>query len=309
MAGVKLSGVITLLLLLRCVLGSMSKAAEAAAVTAKESNFPKKTSSAMFLLLLPNMNMNMNIARKKGWQETAAVVGRARGSEMGGHEATIQEMPDEMSGHKHGHGHGHGNGHGHGHGHGSVMIWPMRNESEAMGGVIDAAISGSRDCKYDDKHKHKHKHKHGKDKAKAAPCKGNCVEQGEEEEEEEGEEEEEECRHDAPAMTCLINKTKQAISFLYKESSSSSSSRRSEAAQICPPSCFRPNPVCGTDGVTYWCGLPDAECAGVEVDHLGFCDFGSKGTGSRGVLAVQSLLLVHMIWLMLAACLVLLGFP
>lgn len=67
--------------------------------------------------------------------------------------------------------------------------------------------------------------------------------------------------------------------------------------------------MCGVDGVTYWCGSADAECAGVEVEYMGFCDFGSKGTGGKGVLAVQSLLLVHMIWLMLAAFLVLLGVP
>lgn len=77
----------------------------------------------------------------------------------------------------------------------------------------------------------------------------------------------------------------------------------------CPASCFRPNPVCGVDGITYWCGSVDAECAGVEVEYTGFCDFGSKGTGGKGVLAIQSLLLVHMIWLMLAAFLVLLGVP
>lgn len=104
------------------------------------------------------------------------------------------------------------------------------------------------------------------------------------------------------AVACLYNETKQAMAFLYNES-------KQAMAMACPASCFRPNPVCGKDGVTYWCGSADAECAGVEVDHMGFCDFGSKGTGGKGVLAVQSLLLVHMIWLMLAAFLVLLGVP
>lgn len=83
----------------------------------------------------------------------------------------------------------------------------------------------------------------------------------------------------------------------------------SKETMSCPASCFRPNPVCGVDGITYWCGSVDAECAGVEVEYTGFCDFGSKGTGGKGVLAIQSLLLVHMIWLMLAAFLVLLGVP
>eukprot|EP00250_Pteridium_aquilinum_P003049 c13379_g1_i1 orf=202-735(-) len=81
----------------------------------------------------------------------------------------------------------------------------------------------------------------------------------------------------------------------------------SKKTTACPPSCFRPNPVCGVDGITYWCGSVDAECAGVEVDYTGFCDFDSKGTGGKGVLAIQSLLLVHMVWLMLAAFLVVLG--
>ncbi|KAH7285553.1 hypothetical protein KP509_33G033300 [Ceratopteris richardii] len=75
----------------------------------------------------------------------------------------------------------------------------------------------------------------------------------------------------------------------------------------CPTSCFRPNPVCGVDGITYWCGTADAKCADVEVEYEGFCDFDSRGTGVTGILAIQSLFLVHMVWLMLAAFLVFLG--
>eukprot|EP00250_Pteridium_aquilinum_P009584 c18770_g1_i1 orf=228-860(+) len=115
------------------------------------------------------------------------------------------------------------------------------------------------------------------------------------------------------AMACLYNETKQAMACLYNETMHAVALLYNESKQAmaiaCPPSCFRPNPVCGKDGITYWCGLADAECAGAEVDHIGFCDFGSRDTGGKGVLAVQSLLLVHMIWLMLAAFLVLLGVP
>ncbi|MCO5591964.1 hypothetical protein L7F22_045957 [Adiantum nelumboides] len=96
-------------------------------------------------------------------------------------------------------------------------------------------------------------------------------------------------------------------SSLSSYSASTQTLNESKDTMACPPSCFRPNPVCGTDGVTYWCGSVDAECAGVEVDYEGFCDFDSKGTGIKGVLAIQSLLLVHMVWLMLAAFLLFLG--
>lgn len=104
-----------------------------------------------------------------------------------------------------------------------------------------------------------------------------------------------------------------ASSSLSSSSSAASSAgagtmhNESKETTFCPPSCFRPNPVCGVDGITYWCGSVDAECAGVEVDYTGFCDFDSKGTGGKGILAIQSLLLVHMVWLMLAAFLVFLG--
>eukprot|EP01018_Ginkgo_biloba_P015275 Gb_41649 [translate_table: standard] len=56
----------------------------------------------------------------------------------------------------------------------------------------------------------------------------------------------------------------------------------------CPVSCFRPDPVCGVDGVTYWCGCVDAQCAGIEVAKVGFCEVGN---GGNGVLSRQALLL------------------
>ena len=35
--------------------------------------------------------------------------------------------------------------------------------------------------------------------------------------------------------------------------------------------CFRPDPVCGANGVTYWCGCPEAACARVRIVKLGAC--------------------------------------
>ena len=40
----------------------------------------------------------------------------------------------------------------------------------------------------------------------------------------------------------------------------------------CQILCLVPDPVCGTDGVTYDCGEADAHCSGVEVAHPGSCD-------------------------------------
>ncbi|KAL5792104.1 hypothetical protein ACOSP7_000698 [Xanthoceras sorbifolium] len=72
----------------------------------------------------------------------------------------------------------------------------------------------------------------------------------------------------------------------------------------CPINCFRADPVCGVDGVTYWCGCPDALCAGVQVAKSGFCEVGSGGTAP---LPGQALLLVHIVWLFLLAFSLLLG--
>ncbi|CAI9767764.1 unnamed protein product [Fraxinus pennsylvanica] len=72
---------------------------------------------------------------------------------------------------------------------------------------------------------------------------------------------------------------------------------------FCPVKCFRPDPVCGADGVTYWCGCADAHCAGTPVRKLGFCEVGNGGSSPVG----QALLLVHMIWLILLGVFVLFG--
>ncbi|XP_028795767.1 uncharacterized protein LOC114751278 [Neltuma alba] len=61
----------------------------------------------------------------------------------------------------------------------------------------------------------------------------------------------------------------------------------------CPVKCFRASPVCGEDGVTYWCGCAEAECAGTKVAKLGFCEVGSGGSTP---LPLQALLLVHIVW-------------
>ncbi|KAM1054980.1 hypothetical protein FF1_002249 [Malus domestica] len=74
---------------------------------------------------------------------------------------------------------------------------------------------------------------------------------------------------------------------------------------MCPVNCFRPDPVCGVDGVTYWCGCQEAQCAGVKVAKLGFCEVGSGG--SAGPLSAQALLLVHIVWLIVLGFSVLFG--
>ncbi|KAL8519655.1 hypothetical protein ACS0TY_010552 [Phlomoides rotata] len=71
----------------------------------------------------------------------------------------------------------------------------------------------------------------------------------------------------------------------------------------CPVKCFRPDPVCGVDGVTYWCGCAEAHCAGARVKKLGFCEVGNGGSGPAG----QAFLLVHIIWLILLGVFVLFG--
>jgi hypothetical protein len=72
-------------------------------------------------------------------------------------------------------------------------------------------------------------------------------------------------------------------------------------APFCPVRCFRPDPVCGADGVTYWCGYSEAACAGARVAKRGFCEVGAPVSG-------QALLLVHIVWLFVLGAAVLLGF-
>ncbi|KAL7230156.1 hypothetical protein ACSBR2_008645 [Camellia fascicularis] len=72
----------------------------------------------------------------------------------------------------------------------------------------------------------------------------------------------------------------------------------------CPVKCFRTDPVCGVDGVTYWCGCADALCSGTRVAKLGFCEVGNGGSGS---LSGQAFLLVHIVWLILLGFSVLFG--
>ncbi|OMO95131.1 hypothetical protein CCACVL1_05554 [Corchorus capsularis] len=73
----------------------------------------------------------------------------------------------------------------------------------------------------------------------------------------------------------------------------------------CPVNCFKTDPVCGENGVTYWCGCGDAHCAGVKVAKKGFCEIGSDG--KNGTFPGQALLLVHIVWLIAIGFSVLLG--
>ncbi|CAN6480601.1 unnamed protein product [Victoria cruziana] len=73
----------------------------------------------------------------------------------------------------------------------------------------------------------------------------------------------------------------------------------------CPVTCFTTNPVCGADGVTYWCGPADAFCSGTEVAKLGFCD---GGNGGNGAFPGQAFLLIHIVWLIVLGFHFLLGF-
>ncbi|XP_010422708.1 PREDICTED: uncharacterized protein LOC104707944 [Camelina sativa] len=72
----------------------------------------------------------------------------------------------------------------------------------------------------------------------------------------------------------------------------------------CPVKCFRADPVCGEDSVTYWCGCSDALCHGVRVVKQGACDVGN-GVGLS--VPGQALLLIHIVWLMLLGFSILFG--
>ncbi|KAG0580683.1 hypothetical protein M758_4G194500 [Ceratodon purpureus] len=80
-----------------------------------------------------------------------------------------------------------------------------------------------------------------------------------------------------------------------------------QTTKSCPVKCFRADPVCGIDKVTYWCGAADANCAGVEVAHDGYCNLWESNTNIGSSTAVQSLQLVHMLWLVVAGMFVVLG--
>ncbi|KAL9668278.1 hypothetical protein QQ045_002658 [Rhodiola kirilowii] len=59
----------------------------------------------------------------------------------------------------------------------------------------------------------------------------------------------------------------------------------------CPIRCFRADPVCGVNGVTYWCGCPEAACEGVKVAKLGILrgrERGQRADDRAGVVAGYS---------------------
>ncbi|KAI0499890.1 hypothetical protein KFK09_018098 [Dendrobium nobile] len=78
----------------------------------------------------------------------------------------------------------------------------------------------------------------------------------------------------------------------------------SDGSRSCPINCFRPDPVCGENGVTYWCGCPEAACAGVRVAKSGYCEVGNSG---NGLLSGQAFLLIHIVWLIILGFSVLCG--
>jgi len=43
------------------------------------------------------------------------------------------------------------------------------------------------------------------------------------------------------------------------------------SAKTCNIQCFRYDPVCGVDGKTYGCGLPESNCYGVKIAYSGAC--------------------------------------
>ncbi|KAK2654480.1 hypothetical protein Ddye_014336 [Dipteronia dyeriana] len=79
----------------------------------------------------------------------------------------------------------------------------------------------------------------------------------------------------------------------------------SDHPAYCPVKCFRADPVCGDDGVTYWCGCGEAWCAGANVANMGFCEV--RKNGGAASLSAQVLLLVHIVWLIIVGFSVLFG--
>ena len=80
--------------------------------------------------------------------------------------------------------------------------------------------------------------------------------------------------------------------------------REEAVPDTCPVKCFRTDPVCGVDGVTYWCGCRDALCAGTQVVKRGFCE---ASDGINGSVSSQALILVQIVWLILLGFFVLFG--
>ncbi|URE04487.1 serine protease inhibitor, Kazal-type family protein [Musa troglodytarum] len=81
--------------------------------------------------------------------------------------------------------------------------------------------------------------------------------------------------------------------------------RSDGGAPSCRINCFRPDPVCGVNGVTYWCGCPEAACASVRVAKRGPCQVGNGGSG---LVSGQAFLLLHIVWLIVLGFAVLCGF-
>ncbi|CAN1855489.1 hypothetical protein LINPERHAP1_LOCUS41746 [Linum perenne] len=103
------------------------------------------------------------------------------------------------------------------------------------------------------------------------------------------------CSFPAPAVAEFDGEVIQQVTE--KESGGDVCGSSSTAATSCPINCFRADPVCGADGVTYWCGCADAACHGTKVAKLGACEVGSGGSSAS--LPGQALLLVHIVWLFL----------
>ncbi|OIW15317.1 hypothetical protein TanjilG_10757 [Lupinus angustifolius] len=73
---------------------------------------------------------------------------------------------------------------------------------------------------------------------------------------------------------------------------------------LCPVKCFRADPVCGVDGVTYWCGCAEAACSDAKVASMGICEVGNGGSVP---FSAQALLLVHIVWLIVLGFSVIFG--
>ncbi|EFJ24656.1 hypothetical protein SELMODRAFT_414607 [Selaginella moellendorffii] len=76
-----------------------------------------------------------------------------------------------------------------------------------------------------------------------------------------------------------------------------------DAAKIeCPVSCLRADPVCGANGVTYWCGSRDAACDGVEISHTGYCSPGNGGAMTIAITISSNLVGISVVRLVPCGC-------